>query len=399
MSWEETTLGRHLDIVSGPAFKSERFTEEISDVPLIKGENIAQGCIDWGKSKYWPRDELDEYMRYWLQPSDVVLAMDRPWIPSGLKWSEIKEHDPLCLLVQRVARLRAKNGLHQSYLKHIIGSKSFSDYIRNIMYGVNVPHISGKQIGAYSLFLPDLQSQIRIASVLSAYDMLIENNRRRIALLEESSRLLYREWFVHLRFPGHEHAKIIEALPEGWSFEPFSDLADFLNGFAFKPHHLGEVGIPIVKIPELKNGTSGKTPRYDGDDIPSKYLLNDGDLIFSWSGTLAVDFWISGNAWLNQHLFKVTPTSRVSAAFLLLALREAMPQFMNHSVGATMKHIRRSALSDVGVLLPKEDLLNDFQSIANQNYRQIGVLKQQNIKLAEARELLLPRLMDGRIEV
>ena len=291
------------------------------------------------------------------------------------------------------------NTVTPKFLAYYFRSPLFRRTLSNLGGGTNINNLNQTVLHNFIIEFPDIGQQNSIVSVISAFDDLIENNQRRSTLLEEAARLLYREWFVHLRFPGNERTKIINGTPEGWSHKPFAALGDFLNGFAFKPHHLGEEGVPIVKIPELKGGILSKTPRYDGDDIPSKYLLNEGDLIFSWSGTLAVEFWVSGQAWLNQHLFKVTPTSSVSAAFLLIALREAMPQFMNHSVGATMKHIRRSALSDVCVLLPNPGLLDEFQCIVDQNYRQIGLLKQQNIKLAEARDLLLPRLMDGRIEV
>ena len=209
-------LGDYVEAVSGPAFKSAQFTDDPSDVPLIKGENIAQGYIAWEKSRYWPVGEADEYERFGLVADDIVLAMDRPWVTAGLKWARLKPHDPSCLLVQRVARLRAKAGLRQDFLTYIIGSAAFSEYVRNTMGGTNVPHISGAQIKAFKFRLPGGNEQEAVASTLSAYDDLIENNRRRIALLEEAARLLYREWFVHFRFPGHEHVKIIDGLPEGW---------------------------------------------------------------------------------------------------------------------------------------------------------------------------------------
>ena len=210
MTTRMAEIGEFVEVVSGPAFKSAQFTDNPSDVPLIKGENVAQGFIAWDKSKYWPANDTEDYERFGLGPGDIVLAMDRPWVTAGLKWARLRPHDPPSLLVQRVARLRAKDELKQDFLTYVIGSAQFSDYVRNIMGGTNVPHISGAQIKAFKYRMPGEKEQAAIASILSAYDDLIENNRRRIALLEEAARLLYRECFVHFRFSGHEHVKIID---------------------------------------------------------------------------------------------------------------------------------------------------------------------------------------------
>lgn len=399
MSWQSICLGDCIELVSGAAFKSAMFTENSDDIPLVKGENIGQGEILWEKARYWPSAQFDEYSKLALKPGDVVLAMDRPWVTAGLKYAIIAERDPISLLVQRVARIRPLPNADAKFLKHIVGSREFLEYIKGIMGGTNVPHISGRQIKDFRCRLPDLETQQRIAAVLSAYDDLIDNNRRRIALLEDAARQLYKEWFVRFRFPGHEHVKLIGGVPLGWEMRSLDSLAAFLNGFAFKPHHLGDKGLPIVKIPELKGGILEKTPRYDGEDVPDKYLLTTSDLIFSWSGTLAIDFWCNGTAYLNQHLFKVLPFDGISAAHLLIAIREAMPLFENQTVGATMKHIRRSALSGVKIAMPPEALYSNFRETLDPIYDQIVVLRQLSASAAKARDLLLPKLMNGTLAV
>jgi type I restriction enzyme S subunit len=159
MTWQDTSLGAHIDLISGPAFKSRNFTDDPSDVPLVKGENIGQGEIIWSASKYWPSHRADEFARFRLKPGDVILAMDRPWVTAGLKYAWVKEGDPDALLVQRVARMRGTNGLLTGFLRYVVASKAFSDYIKNIMGGTNVPHISGDQIRAFKFRLPDPGSQ------------------------------------------------------------------------------------------------------------------------------------------------------------------------------------------------------------------------------------------------
>ena len=104
-------LGHYAEIFPGFAFKSDHFTDDPTDVALVKGENVQQGFVDWSVSKYWPETDADYFKKFELRVGDVVLAMDRPWVTAGLKWAYIKKHDPKSLLVQRVSRLRAKKGL------------------------------------------------------------------------------------------------------------------------------------------------------------------------------------------------------------------------------------------------------------------------------------------------
>ena len=285
------------------------------------------------------------------------------------------------------------------YLYAYLRSSLFRGQVERMRSGVAQPQLPIRDMKWIEIPLPTPSQQERLVEVIAAYDDLIENNRRRIALLEEAARLLYREWFVHFRFPGHEHVKIIDGIPQGWKRLALSDLANFVNGYPFKPAHLGDDGLPIVKIPELKRGVTEKTPRNPGDLIPEKYHLGDGDLIFSWSGTLAVNVWACGPALLNQHLFHVVPKNRVGRGFLMCALREALSDFNNQTVGATMKHIRRSALDRVFVALPDRAKTSMVEEMLQTTYAQLVVLHQQNRKLAQARDLLLPRLINGEIAV
>src|SRR2546428_2929299 len=126
-TWPSIRLGNHVDLITGFPFKSKRFTSGSGDIHLVKGENLQQGYIDWGASKKWPSSELKGHEKFLLQPGDVVLAMDRPWVPAGLKHARIRKGDPISLLVQRVARIRGSNGLLTSYLQYVIASPRFTD--------------------------------------------------------------------------------------------------------------------------------------------------------------------------------------------------------------------------------------------------------------------------------
>ncbi|MFC3214189.1 restriction endonuclease subunit S [Novosphingobium panipatense] len=248
--------------------------------------------------------------------------------------------------------------------------------------------------------LPPLETQRRIASILGAYDDLIEVNRRRVAVLEEMARSLFEEWFVRFRFPGHESVPLVDTpdglLPQGWKWTPFSSLGEFMNGFAFKPTHFEDDGLPIIKIPELKNGVTQKTPCNSGADVPQKYRVSDGDLLFSWSGTFAISEWTGGPGLLNQHLFLVRPEAGVERGLLKSALRWAIPLFDNQGVGATMKHIRRSALDHTKIPYPGAgQVLNQANDLFRSSYDLCVNIRRQIQALAASRDLLLPGLSPG----
>ena len=216
------------------------------------------------------------------------------------------------------------------------------------------------------------------------------------------ARLLYRELFEHFRYPGHEDVDMVDSvlgpIPEGWDVHSFSDLASFVNGFAFKPDHWLDEGLPIIKIKELKSGVTADTPRYHGADIDKKYFIDNGAVLFSWSADLKAYVWAHGPALLNQHLFDVRP-EEVSRLFIFHALNGRMDDFQARAQGTTMKHIKRSALREVRVALPPVELRDEFESMARPMLDLQLILSAQTQALREAKDLLLPRLVSGEFDV
>lgn len=242
---------------------------------------------------------------------------------------------------------------------------------RNVLHKVNVD------------FITSLPTQRRIADILSAYDDLIENNLKRIQLLEEKAFLRYREIKSENKFRS----------------KTFAEVAEYINGFAFKPKHWKDVGMPIVKIRELKGGIQDSTPRNDGEDIPEKYLISDKDILFAWSASIGAHMWFLGESLLNQHIFNVKPFDEEMHNWLYFSLIEKIPDFKNLSNGSTMQHIKKSALGMVSLSVPEKSVYQKFQEETNPIFDLIVNLHQQNTKLREARDILLPKLMSGQIAV
>lgn len=247
---------------------------------------------------------------------------------------------------------------------------------------LNRNHIHGQPIKK-----PDLPTQQRIAGILSAYDDLIENNRRRIALLEQAARLLYREWFVHLRFPGHETAKIVDGLPEGWESVSLGNKAEIRKGRNITKETVTEGLVPVV-AGGLKPAYFHNTANVKGPVITiSASGANAGHV-----GLYFRDIWASDCSFI----------SAVENPFLIFihqTLRQNDASIRAMQKGAAQPHVYPKDLQRLPVAWPTDDLLEQFLGVAAPSYRQIETLEKQNAQLTRARDLLLPRLMDRRIPV
>ena len=271
--------------------------------------------------------------------------------------------------------------------------------MQNIAIGSAQKALTISALKDLSLLVPPFDTQHRIATILSRYDSLIENYQKQIKLLEEAAQRLYKEWFVDLHFPGHENTKIVDGVPEGWEKKAVSQLGDYLNGFAFKPSDWQATGKPIIKIKEMGNGIGNDTPRNNGERVPAKYKVKSGDLLFSWSATLMVVVWSGEEGWLNQHLFKVTPSEGIGREFLLQSISNTIEEFQNLTTGSTMKHIQRNKLDQVFVNVPSDEIMKLYSNTAEKTREEILNLSSQIRLLTEARDRLLPKLMSGEIAV
>ena len=149
----------------------------------------------------------------------------------------------------------------------------------------------------------------------------------------------------------------------------------------------------------MGNGVGEDTPRNKGERVPDKYLVKAGDLLFSWSATLMVIVWSGEDGWLNQHLFKVTPIKGIGREFLLQSISNTIEEFQNLTTGSTMKHIQRNKLDQVFVNVPNNEIMKKYNNIAEKERAEILHLSLQIRHLTEARDRLLPKLMNGEIEV
>lgn len=193
--WKKLKLKYCVDLLPGFAFKSTSYTTDEADIPLLRGVNINPGQLNWRETVYWPRSKIEDSSIYFLSAGDLVIGMDRPWVAGGIRVAAISSDNLPCLLLQRVARLRAKIGITQGYLELVLTSKSFLSYFEPMLTGISVPHISHDQIGDFEARLPSLDEQeaicAHVSNIKSKYKMAITHESKTLeSLIELKSTLV-----------------------------------------------------------------------------------------------------------------------------------------------------------------------------------------------------------------
>ena len=370
--------------------------DEGSGYPLVRTPNIGRGRLIYsGMHRVCEEVYNKRNARAIPQTNDLIFAREATAGNVAL----IREGEKVCL-GQRTVLIRPNaNLVNPAFLTYHLLAPEQQYKLLSTANGATVAHVNMPTIRNLKLSLPPLATQHRIATILSRYDSLIENYQKQIKLLEEAAQRLYKEWFVDLRFPGHENTNIVDGVPEGWEKKSIGEIGEYLNGFAFKPSDWQDLGKPIIKIKEMGNGVTNETPRNSGERVPAKYLIKAGDLLFSWSATLMVIIWSGEEGWLNQHLFKVTPVKGIDREFLLQSISNAIVEFQNLTTGSTMKHIQRNKLDQVFVNVPNAEIMKRYSDISEKTRSNILSLQSQLRLLTEARDRLLPKLMSGEITV
>ena len=238
------------------------------------------------------------------------------------------------------------------------------------------------------------EKQEKIANTLSAYYDLIENNQKQIKLLEEAARRLYKEWFVDLRFPGYENTKIVDGVPEGWKKERLVDIAEIQYGYAFDGtlFNADKNGTPIIRI---RNIPQAETMDYTTEHVSENYLVQNGEIIVGMDGEFHINAWAGNTAYLVQRVCCIRPKNTEIKGWLLQAIYEPIKFFERTVVGATVAHLGKKHLDSIYLLTSPEEFYKPFMILFDKRL----LLENQNRKLREARDRLLPKLMSGEMEV
>lgn len=264
--------------------------------------------------------------------------------------------------------------------------------------------IRGNDLKRLPVHVPPITEQAAIASILTAYDDLIENNRRRIQLLEQAARLLYKEWFVHLRFPGHEHVTITDGVPEGWNRVSISSLCNVGRGGSPRPiKDFLDGTVPWYKIGDATASESpfvfSTSERIIEDGVKKSVFLPPQELILSNSATCGIPYFTGVSGCIHDGWLYFKALKRISKWFLYCGLFAKQQEIlMGIGEGATQKNLNTDYIGRQLFLMPSDQLLlKIFDDAVAPFFSQIFSLAQQNLQLTKARDLLLPRLMNGEI--
>jgi len=279
--------------------------------------------------------------------------------------------------------------------------------IRAIVNGATVKGIRGSDLQQIDVDLPSIDVQSQIASKLSLFDEMIETNRRRIALLDESARLLYREWFINMRFPGYESVHWIDGLPEGWSEKKFGEIVGAIGG-----------ATPNTKRPDFWDGDivwltptdvtkndciylpdSSRKITETGYESCSTSLLPPGTIFMTSRASIGFFALLDQPACTNQGFIAIVPKLKHSRNFLLFNLMSRVDEFEAKATGATFKELSKKTFRDLSVIEPSQAILDSFETTTQPIIDQITGLKKQLNLLTQARDELLPKLMSGAIQV
>ena len=450
-----TTLAEYATIQGGYAYKSTDFLKT-GKFKVLKIKNIRFGYIDYSETDFIS-DQLSKKTEEWkTKPKDILISMtgSGPNAPASLvgRVARVGENEPISFINQRIGRVIVNEKVDSDYIYYLLSQKSSQEYFVNNSTGsANQVNINGNTILSLEVPCISFEESKKIAQILNAFDDKIQLNTQINQTLEQIAQALFKSWFVDFdpvrakvqalsdglsleqaelaamqtisgKTPEEltalsqtqpdryaelaETAKVFPCemvkvdgveVPKGWNLKALDEIANYQNGLAlqkFRPED-DEPFLPVVKIAQLRQGYA------DGEEkakasIKPECIIDNGDVIFSWSGSLLVDIWCGGKAALNQHLFKVT-SKRYPKWFYYFYTKYHLAEFQRiaYDKAVTMGHIKREHLSAAKCIVPNDELLAN-KTLEN-ILEKIIFNRLENFNLQDTRDLLLPRLLNGEM--
>ena len=386
--WKECKLSEIMDLIGGGTPKTSNPDYWDGDIPWISvkdfnGERRYVGDTEKKITKLG----LENSSTKILSKGDIIISArgtvgELAIIPSGMAFN------------QSCYGLRAKDFVDSCFLYYLL--KQSVNILKHNTHGSVFDTITRETFENISVKLPPLPTQQKIAAILSSLDDKIELNNKINTNLEQQAGALFKNWFVDFEPFGGK-------MPEGWKVGKLSEIADYLNGLAmqkFRPLE-DEEGLPVLKIKELRQGCCDESSELcSPSKVKPEYIIHDGEVIFSWSGSLLVDIWCGGTCGLNQHLFKIT-SKTYEKWFYYLWTKHHLDRFIFLAAdkATTMGHIKREELDKAEVVIPDDKTYSKLTMTLSPIIDTIISNRVENRRLSEIRDNLLPELMSGNINV
>lgn len=405
MKLTEYNLGSLINIKHGFAFSGNYISQQDNGKVLVTPGNFRiGGGFQEEKCKFYSGQLPDEYI---LIPGDFIVTMtDLSKNADTLGYSAfVPNSNRTYLHNQRIGLVTLKSDLcDREYLYWLMRTYNYQRAIANTATGSTVKHTSPTKIYEYKFQAPEKDIQRKIANSLSAYEDLIDNNRKQITLLEEAAMQLYKEWFINHRFPGHETTKIVDGVPEGWKEGKLKDCVEVNPRNISKNYTCQE--IQYVDISSVNCGRIEQKTNYRLSDAPgrAKRLAIDGDTVWgmvrpnlkAYALVLSPD-----ENFVFSTGFSILSPKLIPYTFLYcFVTQDAFVGYLvNCTNGSAYPAVKPIHFEEAKILIPESSLLEEFHSILDPIFRKIKAIETQNLYLQQARDKLLPKLMNGEIEV
>lgn len=404
MSWASVTLGEvSTNIQTGP-FGSQLHQSDYSDggVPVVMPKDLVDGHISEDLIARVSMSHVDRLSRHKIEAGDILYS--RRGDVGRCAFATEVEQGWLC----GTGCLRVTIDQSKAIPKFIFYQLQKAEtigWVEKHAVGSTMLNLNTSILGSVPIELPSMAEQQMIVHVLSAYDDLIENNQKQIKLLEEAAQRLYKEWFVDLRFPGHETTPIVDGIPEGWEVCKFSEIASIMSG-----------GTPKT---EVKEYYEGDIPFYTPKDSDGSFFVFDtithiseaglehcnsqyypeGTVIITARGTVGKTTILAVPMAMNQSCYALKCDELNSPYYLFFSLNKEVDSLKTMANGGVFNTIIVKTFDSISLTIPTQKVLSAFNAVVSSIMQQIKAKMKQNIHLAEARDRLLPKLMSGELEV
>ena len=407
MEWKHYKMDELIEEISMGPFGSDVKKEFYVDngVPILNGSNLQGFKLKEDSFGYLTKEKADSLKKCNAHRGDIIVTHRGTlgqivYVPVNSKYDRY-------VISQSQFRFRCKADLVDvQYLVYYFHTREGQYKILANASQVGVPALA-RATSTFRLIdikLPPLDDQRRIASILSSLDRKIELNNKINADLEEMAQAIFKNWFVD--FEPFKDGKFVDSelgmIPEGWKVGRLTEIASYMNGLAMQkyPPENNEDSLPVLKIKELGQGFCGTDSDRCSCNIKDECKIHNGDVIFSWSGTLLVDVWCGGDCGLNQHLFKVT-SNDYPKWFYYYWTKHHLQEFIRiaKDKAVTMGHIKRGHLEEALVAIPDNDSMGKVHELFEPILSKMISLRLESTRLSLLRDTLLPRLMSGELEV
>lgn len=381
----------------GAAYPKKSDFSPTGDWLFLDTGNVRKDGFDFSSCQFITDEKERKLRKGRLSRYDVVLTTrgtigNVGYFGDRVPFSSIRINSGMVIL-----RADAEQ-LLPAFLFQVMRSEAFRAQIRALTSGAAQPQLPIRDIRLIKVPVPPLPQQKSIASILGAYDDLIEVNRRRIAVLEEMALRLFEEWLVRFRIPGHLEAPAEGALPNGWQRLGLHDVAEVAFGFAFKSPHFNADGRGC-RVVRIRDVLTGETGTFTDEPFDPYYGVVDGDLLIGMDGIFHTSIWVGGAAALNQRVTRLRPKDGRSTMWLLQAVLPKIKHLEATISGTTVAHLSARDLKALSVIVAPKDVQRRVDGLLKPVGDAIVVYRHQQQRLAASRDLLLHRLVSGELSV